>query len=156
MADGLGAIVQVGGPNVSSASVAGEVTDGVSELFVCCPTVSDVFDLAGLAGRRGDARQASLRLGGGGNEVGNRLPRRAAARREQCPSGQGVKRRRVRGRQHETRSTASQAPPARPSPQGLQVVSYLPWCSCRNIRWKSWLARAKPFGVNRSHGSGGN
>ncbi|SGZ78490.1 Uncharacterised protein [Mycobacterium tuberculosis] len=47
VSSGDGAVVAVGGPEVGSAAVTGEVADGVAELFVCGPTESDVFDFAG-------------------------------------------------------------------------------------------------------------
>ncbi len=65
VSSGDGAVVQVGGPGVGVSAVAGEVGDGVAELFVCCPTESDVFDFAGLAGGGGDASQAGQRFRGG-------------------------------------------------------------------------------------------
>ena len=43
VAAGDGAVVEVGRPGVGSAAVAGEVADGVAELFVCSPTESDVL-----------------------------------------------------------------------------------------------------------------
>ncbi|CCC45954.1 putative uncharacterized protein mb3249c [Mycobacterium canettii CIPT 140010059] len=65
VAAGSGAVVKVGGPGVGSAAVAGEVADGVAELFVCGPTEPDVGDFAGLAGGGGDAGQAGQRFGRG-------------------------------------------------------------------------------------------
>ena len=47
------------------SGVAGEVGDGVAELFVAGPAESDVFDFAGLAGGGRDAGQAGQRFGGG-------------------------------------------------------------------------------------------
>ena len=59
------ALVEVGGPGVGVVGVAGEVAEGVAELFVGCPAEGDGFDLAGLAGRGRDAGQADQGLGGG-------------------------------------------------------------------------------------------
>lgn len=60
VSSGDGAVVAVGGPEVGSAAVTGEVADGVAELFVCGPTESDVFDFAGLTGGGATpARQAN-------------------------------------------------------------------------------------------------
>lgn len=63
VAAGSGAVVQVGGLEVGSAAVAGEVADTVSELFVCRPTEPDVGDFVGLAGGAGDAGQAGQQFG---------------------------------------------------------------------------------------------
>ena len=65
VAAGAGAVVEVGGPGVGVAGVAGEVADRVAQLFVGGPAESDVRDLAGLAGGGGDAGQAGQRFGGG-------------------------------------------------------------------------------------------
>src|SRR5271169_6776473 len=65
VASGSGAPVEVGGPRVGSAGVAGEVADGVAQLFVAGPTEADGAYFAGLAGRGGDTGQAHQRLGGG-------------------------------------------------------------------------------------------
>lgn len=72
VSSGDGAVVAVGGPEVGSAAVTGEVADGVAELFVCGPTESDVFDFAGLTGGGGDASQAGQRFGRG--ETGSAVP----------------------------------------------------------------------------------
>lgn len=63
VAAGSGAVVQVGGLEVGSAAVAGEVADTVAELFVCRPTEPDVGDFVGLAGGAGDAGQAGQQFG---------------------------------------------------------------------------------------------
>src|SRR5271166_2989512 len=65
VASGSGALVEVGGPRVGSAGVAGELADGVAQLFVAGPTEADGAYFAGLAGRGGDTGQAHQRLGGG-------------------------------------------------------------------------------------------
>ena len=65
VAAGAGAVVEVGGPGVGAAGVAGEVGDGVAELFVAGPAEPDGADLAGLSGGGGDAGQAGQRFGGG-------------------------------------------------------------------------------------------
>ena len=44
---GAGLLVEVGGPGVGLPGVAGEVDDGVAELFVDGPPERDDFDLAG-------------------------------------------------------------------------------------------------------------
>ncbi|AMC74764.1 hypothetical protein RN11_3754 [Mycobacterium tuberculosis] len=74
VAAGSGAVVQVGGLEVGSAAVAGEVADTVAELFVCRPTEPDVGDFVGLAGGAGDAGQAGQQFGLG---VGVRASRSA-------------------------------------------------------------------------------
>lgn len=58
---GHGAVVQVGGPRVGSAAIAGAGADRVAELFICGPTESDIFGFAGLTGggRATPARQAN-------------------------------------------------------------------------------------------------
>lgn len=61
VSSGDGAVVHVGGPGVGVSAVAGEVGDGVAELFVCGPTESDVFDFAGLAGVAVEDLAAALR-----------------------------------------------------------------------------------------------
>lgn len=63
VSSGDGAVVAVGGPEVGSAAVAGEVADTVAELFVCRPTEPDVGDFVGLAGGAGDAGQAGQQFG---------------------------------------------------------------------------------------------
>ena len=50
VAAGSGFGVEVGGPGVGVVGVAGEVDDGVAELFVDGPAERDDFDFAGLAG----------------------------------------------------------------------------------------------------------
>ena len=50
---------------VGSPGVAGEVADGVAQLFVAGPAESDRAHLAGLSGGGGDAGQAGQRFGGG-------------------------------------------------------------------------------------------
>src|SRR5271170_4535393 len=51
VAAGEGAVVEVvGGPGVGSAGVAGEVADGVAQLFATGPTESDRAHLARLSG----------------------------------------------------------------------------------------------------------
>src|SRR5680860_1554949 len=52
-----GSVVEVGGPGVGVSGVAGEVAERVAELAVGRPAEGDGFDLAGLAGRGGDAGQ---------------------------------------------------------------------------------------------------
>ena len=65
VAAGSGAVVEVGGPGVGASAVAGEVGDGVAQLFVAGPAEADRADLAGLAGGGGDAGQAGQGFGGG-------------------------------------------------------------------------------------------
>jgi hypothetical protein len=60
-----GALVEVGGPGVGLAAVAGEVADGVAELFVAGPAETDNAALAGLSGGGGHAGLADQRVGGG-------------------------------------------------------------------------------------------
>lgn len=86
VSSGDGAVVAVGGPEVGSAAVTGEVADGVAELFVCGPTESDVFDFAGLTGGGGDASQAGQRFGRG--ETGSAVPD-LGEQRGRCRSGAG-------------------------------------------------------------------
>jgi hypothetical protein len=52
---GAGALVEVGGPGVGLAAVAGEVADGVAALFVAGPAETDNATLAGLSGGGGHA-----------------------------------------------------------------------------------------------------
>jgi uncharacterized membrane protein len=65
VAAGAGALVEVGGPGVGLAAVAGEVADGVAELFVAGPAETDNAALAGLSGGGGHAGLADQRVGGG-------------------------------------------------------------------------------------------
>ena len=65
VAAGAGAVVEVGGPGVGAAGVAGEVGDGVAELFVAGPAEADGADLAGLPGGGCGAGEAGQRFGGG-------------------------------------------------------------------------------------------
>ena len=65
VAAGAGAAVEVGGPGVGVSGVAGEVGDGVAQLFVAGPAEPDGAQLAGLAGRGRDAGQAGQGFGGG-------------------------------------------------------------------------------------------
>ena len=65
VAAGAGALVEVGGPGVGLAAVAGEVADGVAELFVAGPAETDNAALAGLSGGRSYPGQADQRVGGG-------------------------------------------------------------------------------------------
>ena len=65
VASGAGLAVEVGGPGVGAAGVAGEVGDGVAELFVAGPAEADRAGLAGLAGGGGDAGEAGQCFGGG-------------------------------------------------------------------------------------------
>src|SRR6266545_3200590 len=58
VAAGAGAVVQVGCPGVGVAAVAGEVADGVAQLFVYGPAERDDLDFAGLAGGGCGAGQA--------------------------------------------------------------------------------------------------
>src|ERR1700759_3352700 len=62
VAAGDGAKVEVGGPGVGASGVAGEVGEGVAQVFVAGPSESDGADLAGLSGRGGDAGQAGQRF----------------------------------------------------------------------------------------------
>ena len=62
---GAGSAVEVGGPGVGVAAVAGEVAERVAELFVRAPAEADDLDLAGLAGGGCDPGQAGQRVGGG-------------------------------------------------------------------------------------------
>ena len=65
VAASAGALVEVRGPRVGLAAVAGEVADGVAELFVACPAETDSAALAGLTGGRSRAGQAGQRVGRG-------------------------------------------------------------------------------------------
>src|SRR5215207_9702808 len=58
VAAGDGSVVEVGGPGVGVAGVAGEVAQGVAQLLVGSPAEGDGLDLAGLAGGGRDAGQA--------------------------------------------------------------------------------------------------
>ena len=89
VSSGAGAVVEVGGPGVGVSAVAGEVGDGVAELFVCGPTESDVFDFAGLAGGGGDAGQAGQRFGGGESGAAVADLGEQAGRAEGARAGQG-------------------------------------------------------------------
>jgi len=68
-ADGVGVVtgasVEVCGPRVGVGAVAGEVGDGVAELFVAGPAEGDGAQLAGLSGRGCGAGEAGQGLGGG-------------------------------------------------------------------------------------------
>ena len=72
-ADGVGVVVsavdrslvEVLGPEVGAAAVAGEVADGVAQLLVAGPAEADGAALAGLAGAGSDAGQAGEGCGGG-------------------------------------------------------------------------------------------
>ena len=57
--------VEIGCPGVGLDRVAGEVADGVAELFVAGPSERHDADLSGLAGGRGDTGQADQRFWGG-------------------------------------------------------------------------------------------
>jgi hypothetical protein len=89
VSSGAGAVVEIGGPGVGASTVAGEVGDRVSELFVCSPTESDVFDFPGLAGGGSDTGQAGQRFGSG--KAGAAVPDLAeqAGRAEGARAGQG-------------------------------------------------------------------
>ena len=50
VAAGAGSLVEVVGPGAGAAGVAGEVGDGIAELFVTRPAEGDGAELAGLAG----------------------------------------------------------------------------------------------------------
>jgi hypothetical protein len=65
VASGAGTVVEVGGPGVGAAGVAGEVGDRVVELLVAGPAEADGSQLAGLAGRGCRTGQAGQRFGGG-------------------------------------------------------------------------------------------
>jgi len=65
VASGAGAVVEVGGPGTGAAGVAGEVGDGVAELFVAGPAEADGAYFAGLAGGGRGAGEACEGLGGG-------------------------------------------------------------------------------------------
>ena len=60
-----GPLVEVGGPGVGVAAVAGEVTYGVAEVFVAGPAEIDNAAFAGLAGGWGNPGQADQRVRGG-------------------------------------------------------------------------------------------
>ena len=66
VAAGAGAAVKVGGPGVGVAAVAGEVADGVAQLFVDGPAERDDAGFAGFAGGGCDAGEAGQ--GGRGRE----------------------------------------------------------------------------------------
>ncbi len=65
VAAGAGPVVDVGGPGAGLAGVAGEVGDGVAELFVAGPAEGDGSHFAGLAGGGRCASQACEGLGAG-------------------------------------------------------------------------------------------
>ena len=98
-ADGMGVVVaavsgtgvEVGGPWVGSAGVAGEVGDGVSQLFVAGPAESDRADLAGLAGGGSDAGQTSQGFGGGEGARQSPISARSRAARTRPERGSDVK-----------------------------------------------------------------
>ena len=62
VAAGDGTVVEVGRPGVGASRVAGEVGDGVTQLFVAGPAESDGAYLAGLSGRGCDAGEAGQRF----------------------------------------------------------------------------------------------
>ena len=72
-ADGVGVVVssvagvavELVGPGVGAAAVAGEVGDGVAELLVAGPSEADAVAFPGRAGAGGDAGQAGQGLGAG-------------------------------------------------------------------------------------------
>ncbi len=78
-----GALVEVGGPGVGVSGVAGEVGDGVAELFVAGPAEGDGAELAGLSGRGCGAGEAGQGLRGGelGSAVADLGEQRAARTR---------------------------------------------------------------------------
>jgi hypothetical protein len=65
VAAGAGVLVEVGGPGVGLAAVAGEVANRVAELFVAGPAERDGAAFAGLSGGRGNTGQADQRVRGG-------------------------------------------------------------------------------------------
>jgi hypothetical protein len=65
VAAAAGPVVEVGSPEVLLAAVAGEVADGVAELFVHGPAEGHDSGLAGFAGGGCDAGQTGQRGGGG-------------------------------------------------------------------------------------------
>jgi hypothetical protein len=65
VAAGDGAIVEIGGPGIGSPGVAGEVADGVSQLFVAGPAKADRAHLSGLTGGGCHAGQAGQCLWSG-------------------------------------------------------------------------------------------
>lgn len=65
VAAGDGPVVEVFGPGVGVAGVAGEVAQRVAELSVGAVAEADAAGLAGLSGGRGDAGQAGQRVRGG-------------------------------------------------------------------------------------------
>jgi len=60
-----GSLVEVGGPGVGVSGVAGEVADGVAELFVAGPAEPDRAQFAGLAGGGCRAGETGQRVWGG-------------------------------------------------------------------------------------------
>src|SRR5579875_1795833 len=60
-----GSLVEVGGPGVGVARVAGEGGDGVAQLFVAGPSEGDGSQFARLSGGGGGAGEAGQRFGGG-------------------------------------------------------------------------------------------
>ncbi len=62
---GDGAVVEVGGPDVSASRVAREVGDGVAQLFVAGSAKADGSDLSGLPGGGCDSGQAGQRFWSG-------------------------------------------------------------------------------------------
>ena len=62
VAAGDGTVVEVGGPWVGVSGVAGEVSDGVAELFVACPAEADGAGLARLSSRGCNSGEAGQRF----------------------------------------------------------------------------------------------
>jgi hypothetical protein len=60
-----GALVEVGCPGVGVSAVAGEVGDGIAQLFVAGPAEGDGSEFAGLSGRGGGAGEAGQGFRGG-------------------------------------------------------------------------------------------
>jgi hypothetical protein len=64
-ASGAGLVVEVGGPGVGVAGVAGEVGEGIAQLLVGGPAEGDGPDLAGLSGGGRDTGQGGEAVAGG-------------------------------------------------------------------------------------------
>src|SRR5690625_3770757 len=60
-----GAVVEVGGPEVSASGVTGEVGDRVTQLLIARPAEADDMELAGLSGGGRNSGETGQRFGRG-------------------------------------------------------------------------------------------
>ena len=91
VAAGAGAVVEVGGPGAGAAGVAGEVGDGVAELFVTRPAEADGAELARLPGGGCGAGEAGEGFGGGKRARQSPISARSRAARTVPERGSEVK-----------------------------------------------------------------